>query len=322
MKTKKRKKELIIKTILGLLCTILAFGDGLSQIEIRPSGTNIVSQQIKILDQKELSYTKISGIKFAEASDLAYDANSSKLYMIGDEGMLYVFETKLSDKIDSLNPLYARHLSRGNGEWLKGKHGDSEGMDIDKNGDLIISFEKIPRVINFDKNGTTKLSHKLPQSLINIDRYRSKNKALESVLLHSKYGIITAPERPLKGYKGRQKRIYSLDGKTWDYITDNIPHNSITAIEELDDGNLLILERAKSGRLSPITITLRKLYLDQKEGTNYKTEILAMMKSRDGWSLDNFEGLTKVGKNRFLMVSDDNGSIFQKSILVYFKVIP
>jgi hypothetical protein len=45
------------------------------------------------------------------------------------------------------------------------------------------------------------------------------------------------------------------------------------------------------------------------------------MDSQKGWHIDNFEGLTKVGKNLYLMVSDDNESIFQKTLFVLFELI-
>jgi hypothetical protein len=52
-----------------------------------------------------------------------------------------------------------------------------------------------------------------------------------------------------------------------------------------------------------------------------KSKLLAKLDSFKGWHIDNFEGLTKVDKNRYLMVSDDNGNFFQKTLLVFFEVI-
>jgi hypothetical protein len=51
-----------------------------------------------------------------------------------------------------------------------------------------------------------------------------------------------------------------------------------------------------------------------------KSKYLAAFDSYKGWHIDNFEGLTKVGKNRFLMISDDNDSFFQKTLLVLFEI--
>ena len=52
-----------------------------------------------------------------------------------------------------------------------------------------------------------------------------------------------------------------------------------------------------------------------------QSELLAKLDSIKGWHIDNFEGLCKVGKNRYLMISDDNGSLFQKTLLVLFEIM-
>jgi len=51
-----------------------------------------------------------------------------------------------------------------------------------------------------------------------------------------------------------------------------------------------------------------------------RSELLVKMNSHQGWSIDNFEGLAKVGKHRYVMVSDDNGNFFQQTLLIYFEV--
>lgn len=290
-------------------------------VDIRPDEDKTKTKYIKILDQKELKFGQISGIGFAEASDLAYDPERNKLYMVGDEGILYAFSTRLTDKIEAITPLYAKVLSDQNGNNLPKNLADSEGLEIDTDGNLIISFEKTPRIERYSPNG--KRIGKIPtsQNISVVGRYRKANKMLESVTYHKKYGFLTAPELPFIGVHPSLKTIYSNGGKSWSYRSANIPNNSITALQSMDNGNLLILERAKNGALSPITITLRELYLDQPMGRYYKTERLLTMSSKDGWVLDNFEGLARVGNNRYLMISDNNDTIFQKTILVYFEIL-
>jgi hypothetical protein len=89
----------------------------------------------------------------------------------------------------------------------------------------------------------------------------------------------------------------------------------------MDDGNLLVLERSFTGILNPFVVTLKKVYLNQCRGDNCRYKVLAKMNSHKGWAVDNFEGLTKVEKNRYLMISDDNDNFFQKTLLIYFEVI-
>jgi len=51
-----------------------------------------------------------------------------------------------------------------------------------------------------------------------------------------------------------------------------------------------------------------------------KYRILARFDTDDGWNIDNFEGLAKVSKNKYLMISDDNDSFLQKTLVVLFEV--
>ncbi|MCG8379856.1 MAG: hypothetical protein MI865_10345, partial [Proteobacteria bacterium] len=47
---------------------------------------------------------------------------------------------------------------------------------------------------------------------------------------------------------------------------------------------------------------------------------LSQIEPADGYLNDNFEGITWHKENRFFMISDDNNSALQKSLLVYFEI--
>ena len=49
-------------------------------------------------------------------------------------------------------------------------------------------------------------------------------------------------------------------------------------------------------------------------------EPLLRMRSEAGWNLDNFEGLTRLDGDRYLMVSDDNGMPWQHTVFVLFEI--
>ena len=81
------------------------------------------------------------------------------------------------------------------------------------------------------------------------------------------------------------------------------------------------MERSFTGLMNPLVITLKKVYLSGcKEKQMCKSELLLKMNTHQGWDIDNFEGLAKVGEHRYVMVSDDNEHFFQKTLLVYFEV--
>jgi hypothetical protein len=68
-----------------------------------------------------------------------------------------------------------------------------------------------------------------------------------------------------------------------------------------------------------ISLRRTRLLADQ---TLLKVENVAVFDTSDGWLLDNFEGLTRHRSRRFFMVSDDNTSPLQSTLLVYFELLP
>ena len=48
---------------------------------------------------------------------------------------------------------------------------------------------------------------------------------------------------------------------------------------------------------------------------------MAVFDTSQGWLLDNFEGLARHREQRFFMVSDDNRSALQSTLLVYFELL-
>jgi len=298
---------------------------GIFYIDITPSKKDHIFMGIKILDQRQLVFQDINGVKFSEISDLAYYTKNKKLFMISDEGKLFIFKAKFGDKIEFLVPGDAVKLRKKNAKKFKKWRKDSEGLTLDNKGRLLISFEGRAKIGWFHKNsskyGQMIKKYRLPIELQKTKNYRSKNKSLEALAWHPKYGILTAAEWPIKRYDKKRQTIYALNGKKWHFKAEPEARSAISAMEVMDDGNLLILERSFTGMLNPFIVTLKKVYLNQCKGTNCKTKVLAKMNSHKGWDVDNFEGLAKVGKNRYVMISDDNDNFFQKTLLIYFEVI-
>ena len=265
---------------------------------------------VNILDAKEVRFPKKNGIPFTELSDLAYNGKTDMLYGVSDQGFLYGMEIAIErNRIVSLKLLSARVLRDRKGKKLRGKYADAEGLAWSPDG-LLVSFERKPRIGLFDIDGKEKGEVKLPKPLRKARHYRGKNKMLEAVAWSPEYGIVTTPELPLKGENETRHTIYA--GKRhW-----SIPASgSVTAFEITPRGNLLVLERDFNPftRRRIITLTL----VDPKTDKHRR---LLQMDSGSGWNIDNFEGLTRLEGNCYLMVSDDNDSPFQKTLLVLFEV--
>ncbi len=314
-----------MRQLFFFILTFTLMHAGVSSVNIMPSFKNKSFMSIKILDQKKLSYTQIKGIKFAELSDLVYDKKTQILYFVSDKGLLYSFNARFSDKIDTLVPLEAKKFKNKKGKRFKKWKRDSEGLTLDGKGRLIVSFEGEAKIAWFHKNsakqGNLIQKYKLPKELKNTKNYRSKNKSLESLAWHPSYGILTAPEWPLKKYNKKKHTIYALSGKKWHFKAEAERRSGLVAMEVMDDGNMLVMERSYTGMLDPLVITLKKVMIEDCKKGMCKSKIIAKMSSHKGWEVDNFEGLARVGKNRYVMISDDGENFFQSTLLIYFEVM-
>ena len=298
---------------------------GISSTNIIPAVKEKSFMHIKILDQKKLSYTRLYGLKFSELSDLTYHQQTQTLYLLSDKGLLFAFNVHFSDTIDMLIPLSGTKLKNKNAKRFKKWKRDSEGMTLDGKGKLLISFEGKAKIGWFHKNssryGNLIRKYRLPRALVDAKNYRSRNKSLEALAWHPKYGVLTATEWPLKRYDKKRQTIYALSGKKWHFKAEPEGRSSVVAMEVMNDGNVLVLERSYTGLLHPFVITLKKVYLNRCKKNMCETKILAKMNSHKGWEVDNFEGLARIGKNRYVMISDDNENFFQRTLLIYFEVI-
>jgi hypothetical protein len=316
----------LMRYLLLFLCWTLLLSGSSYHTDIRPpSGQKKpFFPALRLLDQRVLSYSRINGLKFSEISDLAYDREHEQLYMISDEGKLFVFHARFGEKIELLDPVRSAILTKKGGKPFKKWRKDSEGMTLDGKGRLLISFEGKAKIGWFHKNsekiGQRIRKYRIPSVLRDSGNYRSRNKSLEALAWHPKYGVLTVAEWPLKKDDKKRQSVYALHGKVWHFKAEPEARSAVSAIEVMDDGNLLVLERSYTGMMDPFVVTLKKVYLDRCRNGWCRTKVLAKMNSHEGWDVDNFEGLTRVAPHRYLMVSDDNENFFQKTLLIYFEV--
>ena len=285
--------------------------------------------QVMLLGSVALRPFEFNGVDVSELSGIAWDLDEKILYAVSDEGYLYHLKLLISDnQLKSVEVIFATTLKDRKGYSLSGKYADSEGLSLvngsnGKKGDsqLIISFENKPRVSYYSPKGKYLHKEKLPKKLKKRKYYRNKNKALESVAYHPKYGVLTASEYPLKESDLKVQTIYSSSGKEWHFSASPDKNSAITGLEVLPDGDVLILERAYSVPWVPIVINLKRLHVDECDKSHYcKTDIIAHFTGADGWQLDNFEGLSHYKDNQYIIVSDDNANILQKTLMLLFEI--
>ena len=299
-------------------------------VAITPEHIDTHFMQLKLNGSIALKSTIFNSIPVKELSGIAWDNDEKILYTVSDEGYLYHLEVTINNnQLDGVKVIFAVKLVDSSGNPLKGKYRDSEGLSTlntnnGKQGDtqLFISFENKPRIVKFSTKGRMISAIKLPKKINKKSKFRHKNKALESVAYHPKYGVITAAEYPIKYRTQTIQTLFSSTGKEWSFERSKAPNSGITGLEILENGDVLVLERAYKNPFIPVVINLRRLQLDQcNKDRLCKAEAIARFDASDGWSIDNFEGLAHYKDNQYFMISDDNNSIFQKTILVLFEVI-
>lgn len=281
---------------------------------------------IEILGAVQLARKAPDGSPVTGLSGLAWDADEQRLYAVSDRGRLLHMLPRFEDgDLVAVSFLEGYPLLDAKQRDLRGARRDAEGLAL-RNGDngiagdseLWISFERHPRIQRYSPDGRLLATEKLPGELGNPDRYATPNKALESLSRHPVYGLITASELPMVNDPPGTVSLYALAGGRWRYPLGPASGSSLVALEALADGRLVALERAFVSPFAPLIISLRVVALEDNEGLDVRT--LARLDTSQGWRLDNFEGLARHEDDRFFMISDDNTSTSQRTLLVYLRL--
>ena len=283
------------------------------------------SLSMQVTSTQQLSFDDLNGIRFEELSGLAWDQDEEVLYAVSDSGNLYHLGLTLSaDQISAVTLLKAYRLTDHDGNPLKGDYRDAEGLDVLNAGngvsgdtELLVAYERHPRVIVHHVDGQYKYAIELDASLADRKHYPRPNKSLETVLNHPLHGILVGTEKPLKELPVGDHVIFKANqGSLWKFDIGQYENSSLTGIEVMDNGDLLVLERAFAGLLKPIYISLRRVLTSQCNADGHcDSEELLVLSSQQDVNVDNFEGLAKIDQKRYLIVSDDNESPIQRTLL-------
>ncbi len=266
-----------------------------------------------------------SGDKLMEFSGLAWDEDEHILYALSDRGFVIHLRPVFDQQqlIDMLLLGYYRLLD-ANGKALRHKKADSEGLALAHaaNGvaddtQLIVSFERIPRVINFNTKGRYLATQPLPARLQDIRNFNGNNNALEAITPHPDLSLILGAEKPLKQTTDNLFCLNAAGKCSWSFAPSNRTHGSLVGLTTLKDGNLVALERSFPGLLAGITNTIHLFSLSHNR---FQQQLLVELAPGDGVFNDNFEGITWHRSNRFFMISDDNDNLIQRTLLVYFAL--
>jgi hypothetical protein len=278
---------------------------------------------IQIQAVAELSNISINGFRISELSDLAWDEDENLLYALSDNGYMLSFRAIFKDEqFHDLLLISGFALHDDKGKKLRWKKSDSEGLTLINSdnhipGDTqyIVSFERHPRVIQYNREGFIEKEIELPEKLGNRLNYRSENKSLESVVMHKQHGLMIGTEYSLKGEDKTQLGFYTLDGKFRSFPA-HFPDGALTGLAITKNNSLLAIERIYGGFLAGFKVALHHLHI---ANDHLEDKVIARFLPSEGYFNDNFEGIVKYKKDFYFMISDDNNHPLQRTVLIYFK---
>lgn len=278
---------------------------------------------IQIQAVAQLSSITINGSKISELSDLAWDEDENLLYALSDNGHILsfraIFKEGLFHDLLLINGIPFRD---NRGKKLRWENSDSEGLtlinsDNQIQGDTkyIVSFERQPRIIQYNQKGFIEKPIEIPEKLKDITNYRSENKSLESIVMHEKYGLLIGTEYSLQEEDKNQLGFYTQDG-TFRSFSTHFSGGALTGLTIIKKNQLMAIERVYGGFLSGFKVALHHL---QIQGDQLKDKVIAKFLPAEGIFNDNFEGIGKHKDNFYFMISDDNNHPIKQTVLIYFK---
>jgi hypothetical protein len=286
---------------------------------------------IRLLGTLRLPDDKVDGLSLAGMSGLAWDEDEQILYALSDLGHVFHLRPLFEDgRLSDVEVLGAYRLKDVNGRSLVPPWKDSEGLiaintdnGIKGDSELIVCFEVKQRIRRYIPDGKRLGEYPLPPPLQSIRNFANPNISLEAITLDPRWGVLIAPEWPLRTDSADDElKIYSSDGRyTWRYPLYPAAGSALVAMETLQDGSLLTLERAFVSVTRPLVIALRRTRLTDDHDSPLQVEDVAVFSTSQDWLLDNFEGLSAHRDHRFFIISDDNRSFLQSTLLVYFELL-
>ena len=192
------------------------------------------------------------------------------------------------------------------GKPLQGKQeADSEGVAVLASGDMLVSFEEHDRILVYPAQGGR--PHEAPSPDVKFPF----NLGMEALAAYPKAG----PDAYVVGGEaGGQTWICKLSsGCVPDRLVAKPAEYGLVAVAPLADGRIAYLLRAWDPvRGSRVTLTLQ-------DGQGHEIDRLELGKPL---TVDNFEGLSALpgpnGSLRFYLISDDNFSTSQRTLLLAF----
>ncbi len=325
---------------LAAACILLFAGPAWPQVAEPPSGIEIKSKPIEHFEPRDPARTRFGALEFRgglELSSTNREFGGLSAIKVSADGAGFI---ALSDKAQWVRGRIAYRGSAPAGisdaeiAPMLGPDGraltargwyDTESL-ADDGGTLYVGIERVHQIVKFDyaRSGLLARAQILPRPA-GFARLPS-NRGIECLAVAPKQGplagtLIAVSERGLD--EAGNIKGFLIGGKTpGEFTVQRTGDFDIVDCAPLPDGGLLILERFFSWRRG-VAMRLRRLPAAIAPGAVLDGPVL--MEADLGYEIDNMEGLSvhraANGDVVLTLVSDDNFSIIQRTILLQFTLL-
>ena len=305
------------KKVLGTLIVLALFAPfPLQAKDITLQATPLVVTAHALPPKGRLTF--LAGVRlWSEAKGFggwsALSINGKKLIALSDKGRW------LSTVFDSESLVFSnstmKRLKGLDGKSLKKKDfADAESIALTPDGHFLISFERQHRVWRYQDLRSSPTVIATPSDLSGL----AANKGIEAMTLLTDGRLLLLSEgegETTKGWVGRPGAWQAFNYR----LTEGYKP---TGAATLPSGKLLILERHYAP-ISGASIRIRELDPKQLDGRKgVEAPLVGDLSSPI--PLDNFEGISssegKSGETLVFLISDDNFSLLQKTLLLKFQL--
>jgi hypothetical protein len=209
---------------------------------------------------------------------------------------------------------------------LRKGEADAEGLAVDAGGDALVSFERIPRIAVYADAASPFASRARLVKPLPIKRRELRGNAGMEAIAAAPPGsplggrIVVVTEKSLDANGNLFAAILGPGGGVFAVRRED-PW-TVTDAAFLPGGDLLVLERRYQGF---VRVGMRIRRIDGRSvrpGALVDGEVL--MEADLAQEIDNMEGLdvyrASDGSTRIVLVSDDNGSFFQRNLFLEFRL--
>ncbi|MEN3974347.1 esterase-like activity of phytase family protein [Emcibacter sp. SYSU 3D8] len=266
---------------------------------------------------------------FGGFSSLDISPDGSRLLTASDRGTWWTASLKLKDGIpEAIGANALIDMPDAQGQTLAESDQDSEGMATSATGTVYVSFERHHRIVRYtapDPADITSLRRAPPETLPSPPdlAHAPNNAGLEALALMAD-GTLFALTESYQAEPGYNRGWLVRDQNWAPFEYKRTEPYDVTDAKQLPDGDMLVLERRFSmlGGLGARLCVISGATI--KPGARLECRTVAELQPPQ--PIDNMEGLAvrqnEKGETIVYLISDDNFSRLQRTVLLVFRLEP